>query len=126
MTRSKAGSLGLSGRSGRKTDISSSGRLSQRTTCGARSCGPGGDQAAASGGKPLARAKASSANCAAKPRPDAVPEAPRAKAAGRLQDLTRLVSDWIWETDRDLVLTYASSRVTELLGFHPAEIIGRP
>ncbi|MDJ0611511.1 MAG: PAS domain-containing sensor histidine kinase [Kiloniellales bacterium] len=101
--------------------------MSQRPTCGARSRGPGGDQAAAEVGKPPARTKArSGANGAAKPRPDGMPEAPRAEATGRLQDLTRLVSDWIWETDRDLVLTYASSRVTELLGFHPAEIIGRP
>ncbi len=118
MTRSKAGSLGLTGGSNRKTDISSSGRLSQRATCGARSPG---DQAAAK-----SRAKVrTDANCAAKPRSDGASDA-RAGAEGRLQDLTRLVSDWIWETDQDLVLTYASSRVTELLGFHPAEIVGRP
>jgi len=43
----------------------------------------------------------------------------------RFDDLTRLVSDWTWETDASLVLVNMSNRVTEMLGFHPRELIGR-
>ena len=43
----------------------------------------------------------------------------------RLDDLTRLVSDWVWEIDGDLRLTYVSDRVLEVLGFHPYELVGR-
>ena len=48
------------------------------------------------------------------------------QATTRLDDTTRLVSDWVWETDRNLVLTFVSPRVHDALGFHPREIIGRP
>ena len=37
-------------------------------------------------------------------------------AQERLEDVTRLVSDWIWETGPDLVLNAVSPRVSELLG----------
>ncbi|MDB5405881.1 MAG: putative Sensory transduction histidine kinase [Rhodospirillales bacterium] len=43
----------------------------------------------------------------------------------RLDDLTRLVSDWIWETDTALRLTFVSPRVSEVLGLQPVELIGR-
>ena len=43
----------------------------------------------------------------------------------RLDDLTRLVSDWVWEIDGDDRLTYASDRVFEVLGLHPYELLGR-
>ena len=43
----------------------------------------------------------------------------------RFDDLIRLVSDWTWETDANLVLVSMSNRVTEMLGFHPRELIGR-
>jgi PAS domain S-box-containing protein len=43
----------------------------------------------------------------------------------RLDDIVRLVGDWVWESDADLVLTSVSPRVTELLGFHPRELVGR-
>ncbi len=49
----------------------------------------------------------------------------RGLAEERLSDLMRLASDWVWETDRTLKLTYVSPRVTEVLGYHPREIIGR-
>jgi len=48
-----------------------------------------------------------------------------ATASGRFDDISRLVSDWIWETDRNLVLTSVSARVSEVLGYHPLEIAGR-
>src|SRR6476661_8685982 len=43
----------------------------------------------------------------------------------RIEDMMRLVSDWTWETDAQFMLTATSSRVTEMLGFHPRELIGR-
>jgi PAS domain S-box-containing protein len=48
-----------------------------------------------------------------------------AAAVERLDDITRLVSDWVWETDRDLVLTYLSPRVHEVLGYHQLQLAGR-
>lgn len=46
-------------------------------------------------------------------------------ALERLEDFTRLVTDWIWETNRNLVLTYVSPRVNEVLGYHSIELTGR-
>jgi PAS domain S-box-containing protein len=43
----------------------------------------------------------------------------------RIDDLMRLVSDWTWEADARFALTDMSSRVTEMLGYHPRELIGR-
>ena len=42
----------------------------------------------------------------------------------RYDDLTRLISDWIWETDRNFNLTFASPRVMETVGIHPSLLIG--
>jgi PAS domain S-box-containing protein len=61
--------------------------------------------------------------------PVAEPDNAKAKltaAVERLEDITRLVSDWVWETDRDLALTYLSPRVQEVLGYHPLQLAGRP
>ena len=44
----------------------------------------------------------------------------------RLDDLTRLMSDWIWETDADLNVTFVSDRVLDVLGHHPSVFRGRP
>jgi PAS domain S-box-containing protein len=46
-------------------------------------------------------------------------------AQERLDDMTRLASDWVWETNSRLALTYVSSRVVEVLAFQPVELIGR-
>ena len=43
----------------------------------------------------------------------------------RLDDITRLVSDWVWETDENLRLTYVSHRIFELLGLHPFQVEGQ-
>lgn len=48
-----------------------------------------------------------------------------ALALDRLEDITRLVSDWVWETNRNLVLSFVSPRVNEALGFHQLELTGR-
>ena len=43
----------------------------------------------------------------------------------RLDDLTRLVSDWVWETDARIRLTSVSERVVEVLGWPPRMIQGQ-
>ncbi len=48
-----------------------------------------------------------------------------AEAERRLEDITRLVSDWIWECDAEFRLTFVSQRVSEVLGVHPMEMIGQ-
>jgi len=46
-------------------------------------------------------------------------------ALERLEDITRLVTDWIWETNRNLVLTFVSPRVNDTTGYHQYELTGR-
>jgi PAS domain S-box-containing protein len=43
----------------------------------------------------------------------------------RIADLTVSSHDWYWESDGDLVLTYSSAAVTQLLGYRPEEVVGR-
>jgi len=43
----------------------------------------------------------------------------------RFRDLTLSSSDWIWEIDGNGVYTYASGRVSEILGYEPEELIGQ-
>ncbi len=54
------------------------------------------------------------------------PRSPSVDLRKRLDDLTRLVSDWIWETDADLKVTFVSDRVLDVLGHHPSVFQGRP
>jgi len=54
------------------------------------------------------------------------PRFPSVDLRQRLDDLTRLVSDWIWETDADLNVTFVSDRVLDVLGHHPSVFRGRP
>ena len=49
-----------------------------------------------------------------------------ARMQERLADVVRLASDWIWETDANLSLTFLSDRVSRVMGFYPAELIGKP
>lgn len=42
----------------------------------------------------------------------------------KLEDITRLVSDWVWETDRDRRLSYASPRIVDLAGLLPEQVLG--
>ena len=46
------------------------------------------------------------------------------KALSRLEDITRLVTEIIWETDRNGVLTFISERSCEVLGLLPQQLIG--
>ena len=43
----------------------------------------------------------------------------------RLADLSRLVSDWLWEVDEKLDFTSVSPRILGVLGWHPREVNGR-
>lgn len=44
----------------------------------------------------------------------------------RLADIIRLVSDIVIETDRHLNIVYASPRTTDVLGYQPWDLMGRP
>ncbi len=47
------------------------------------------------------------------------------QAKEKLEDIGRLVSDWLWECDTDLNFTYISARVTDNLRVHPLELRGK-
>jgi PAS domain-containing protein len=42
-----------------------------------------------------------------------------ASTQARFDDITRLISDWVWEVDKDFNLTFVSARVMEVFGIHP-------
>ncbi len=42
----------------------------------------------------------------------------------RLRALVETTTDWVWEVDRELRVTYSSPRSTELLGREPNEVVG--
>jgi signal transduction histidine kinase len=46
------------------------------------------------------------------------------RSAGRLDDFTRLLSDWAWEVDRDFCFTYVSPRVLDALGLPARAMLG--
>lgn len=53
-------------------------------------------------------------------------ETERAREAfRRLEDMTRLISDWVWECDADGKLTYVSERIIDRLGIHPIQALGK-
>ncbi len=43
----------------------------------------------------------------------------------RFRNLVETTSDWIWETDENAFYTYTSPRIKSILGYEPAEIIGK-
>ncbi len=47
------------------------------------------------------------------------------EAFRRLEDLTRLISDWVWETDSENNFTYVSERMIDRLGIHPVQVVGK-
>jgi PAS domain-containing protein len=49
---------------------------------------------------------------------------PDALARERLYDLTRMVSDWLWETDREGRFTFTSDKVFEILGRPTQALLG--
>lgn len=48
-----------------------------------------------------------------------------ADSEARFQDVIRSTSDWVWETDANLNLTYLSERITEVLELPPQALNGR-
>jgi len=48
------------------------------------------------------------------------------RAQERFDDIVRLTSDWVWETDAQTNITLLSERVTKVMGFLPCELTGRP
>lgn len=60
---------------------------------------------------------------APEPRPRDV--RPLGMAAQRLADVLRMSSEWLYETDTDLVLTYISDRIHDDIGLLPAIMIGQ-
>ncbi|MBN1615478.1 MAG: PAS domain S-box protein [Deltaproteobacteria bacterium] len=44
----------------------------------------------------------------------------------RLQEIVDLTSDWIWEIDDQGSYTFVSTRIKELAGYAPEELIGKP
>ena len=42
-----------------------------------------------------------------------------------LQDIISSTSDWIWETDAKGVYTFCSGQIHQVLGYQPAEVLGR-
>lgn len=42
-----------------------------------------------------------------------------------LQTYAEAASDWLWETTPELVLTYSSDRVQDVLGYSASEVVGR-
>lgn len=61
----------------------------------------------------------------AKPNAKEHSQMTESEAHRRLEDITRLVSDWVWEVDQEYKITFISERVFEVLGYHPRELIGK-
>ena len=47
------------------------------------------------------------------------------RSESRFRDVIRSTSDWVWETDANLNLTYVSDRITEALEMPPSSLNGR-
>ncbi|MCP4684022.1 MAG: PAS domain S-box protein [bacterium] len=47
------------------------------------------------------------------------------ESEAKFRGLVESSSDWIWEVDGEGVCVYASPQVTDILGFTPAEVLGR-
>ncbi|MBD2292180.1 PAS domain S-box protein [Anabaena sphaerica FACHB-251] len=43
----------------------------------------------------------------------------------RFRNLVEASSDWVWEVDENVVYTYVSPKVREILGYEPQEVLGK-
>lgn len=59
------------------------------------------------------------------PSLSATPETRAAEALTRLEDVTRLVSDMVWETDANFRIAYVSEHAFEVLGYLPIQLEGK-
>lgn len=48
-----------------------------------------------------------------------------AGSEARFRDLVENISDWIWEVDGALRYVYSSPKVRDILGYEPAEVLGK-
>ena len=48
------------------------------------------------------------------------------QSEARFRDIAEAASDWIWETDRGLMLTYVSEQFGGATGLNPADVLARP
>jgi PAS domain S-box-containing protein len=47
------------------------------------------------------------------------------ESEARFRSLVETTADWIWEVDSEGVYSYASPKVKDLLGYEPAEVVGK-
>lgn len=47
------------------------------------------------------------------------------ESQNRFRDIVDVLSDWVWETDKDDKYTYCSGKVEEILGYKPEDVVGR-
>ncbi len=43
----------------------------------------------------------------------------------RFQSFVETTADWVWEVDEDLVYSYVSPGVRNILGYEPEEVLGK-
>ena len=48
------------------------------------------------------------------------------ESEARFRDIAESASDWMWETDAELVVVYASDRLSDVTGREMSEILGQP
>jgi len=59
------------------------------------------------------------------PRDLANAEAALRESEERYRALVETVSDWVWEVDENVVYTFVSPKIRDLLGYEPGEILGK-
>jgi PAS domain S-box-containing protein len=47
------------------------------------------------------------------------------QSEARFRNLVETTSDWVWEVDKNGVLTYVSPKVRDILGYEPDELLGK-
>lgn len=47
------------------------------------------------------------------------------ESEARFSEVARMIGEWLWEQDGDGYYTYSSEAVTDILGYHPEELMGR-
>ena len=52
-------------------------------------------------------------------------EAALRESEERYRTLVETVSDWVWEVDENVVYTFVSPKIRDLLGYEPGEILGK-
>lgn len=59
------------------------------------------------------------------PKDLAEAEAAVRESEKRYRALVETVSDWVWEVDENIVYTFVSPKVRDLLGYEPGEVLGK-